>query len=592
MKNITLTFLILLITAIFHFVFISHSYGSSPYLVRQDIRDKSNDMIIAPAFDINRNNTINQKIATDLKSCTIYDFLTNSSLSPYGDITEVSYLSDSRFFNTTLWINDYINFANPLFPEGIDIFEIYNLENKTFPEFANQFIKSKIHEFDLNKVIYLNMNESITLGKESGLKFEVLTKTKDASLTEEKYLFVIVEHKNRFYAFVFSSLSHRYDTLLDDVRKVMKSFQFIDNVTRKTDSQNYSDYYTYDSLKIRFKFPPNSKIDDNGYWIRINFPTYDFQLISKSYQILMDVKSTFDNGIDYIKKVSYENSSKKWKETFYETKSLKESQDKIKFEDDGNLRIIEEKEFTKFPTTLLNKLVRQNFYVPISVDLSDINFPSGYDVYFVTTSLYKTNNNLCNVIDATSFTPIPPPKINITVIPDSLEIRSGEEKNLEVRIDPSTRLPYRINLESEDKGIIYHAFTSNILPGIHKDIFITNLKISVPKIEDFPKTEDYIFPKYYSLPINVIISIVPSHKDVLTNAIIQNKIFSNITSTVYLPIKVHSPLNTADYINSVSEKIASPLGTIMTTLGLIVGSIVGVSKWFLSQKKVKEKRDI
>ena len=152
MKDITLTFLILLITAIFHFVFISHSYGSSPYLVRQDIRDKSNDMIIAPAFDINRNNTINQKIATDLKSCTIYDFLTNSSLSPYGDITEVSYLSDSRFFNTTLWINDYINFANPLFPEGIDIFEIYNLENKTFPEFANQFIKSKIHEFDLNEV--------------------------------------------------------------------------------------------------------------------------------------------------------------------------------------------------------------------------------------------------------------------------------------------------------------------------------------------------------------------------------------------------------------------------------------------------------
>jgi len=29
----------------------------------------------------------------------------------------------------------------------------------------------------------------------------------------------------------------------------------------------------------------------------------------------------------------------------------------------------------------------------------------------------------------------------------------------------------------------------------------------------------------------------------------------------------------------------------MTTLGVIVGSIVGVSKWFFSQKKVDEKKD-
>jgi hypothetical protein len=162
-----------------------------------------------------------------------------------------------------------------------------------------------------------------------------------------------------------------------------------------------------------------------------------------------------------------------------------------------------------------------------------------------------------------------------------LEIRPDEVKNLEIRIDPSTRLPYRVNLESEDKGIIYPAFTSNILPDIHKDIFITNLKISVPK------TEDFIFPKYYSLPINVTISIEPSHRDVLTNVIIKNKLFSNITSTVYLPIKVNPPLDATDYINSLSEKIASLLGTIMTTLGVIVGGIVGFSKWFISQKKIK-----
>ena len=220
--------------------------------------------------------------------------------------------------------------------------------------------------------------------------------------------------------------------------------------------------------------------------------------------------------------------------------------------------------------------------------MSKINFPTSYDVYFVTTSLYYTKNNLCNVIDATSFTPLPPPKINITIQPNSLEIRPHEVKNLEIRVDPSTRLPYRINLEAEDKDIIFPEFTSSILPDIQKDMFITNLKISVPKTKDFPKTEDVIFPKYYSLPITATISIEPSHQDILTNVIIENKLFSNITTTIYLPIKVNSPLDATDYINSISEKIASPLGTIMTTLGVIVGSIVGVSKWFLSQKKVKD----
>jgi hypothetical protein len=194
-------------------------------------------------------------------------------------------------------------------------------------------------------------------------------------MTEEIYSWTIVEHNNKIYDFVFSSLSHRYNDLLDDVKKVMESFEFIDNSTQ-INLKNHSDFYTHDYLKIAFKFPPNSKIDNYDDWIRINFPTHDFQLISKSYQILMDVKSTFDNGIDYIKKVWFDNSSQTWKETFYETKSLKEeSQENVKFENNGNVRIIEEKEFTKFPTSLLNKLSRENFYVPLSVDLSYINFP-------------------------------------------------------------------------------------------------------------------------------------------------------------------------------------------------------------------------
>ena len=60
-----------------------------------------------------------------------------------------------------------------------------------------------------------------------------------------------------------------------------------------------------------------------------------------------------------------------------------------------------------------------------------------------------------------------------------------------------------------------------------------------------------------------------------------------MTSTVYLPVKVHPPLHIEDYINYVSERIFSPLGGIVTTLGVFVAAIVGGSKWLVSHKKKK-----
>jgi hypothetical protein len=585
-NRISIPLLICFILAILYFIFMYPSSASSPEFVRQDITDGSNDMILAPPlFNINKNLTTYERFATEKNSCEIIDLLTNSSLNPYGDISEVSYLSNGKFFNATLWINDYLNFSKPTFPEGIDILEL-NPKNLTLFEIANNHVRERINAFNLSEAEFIIKNENTTLGKEPGLKFVVKTTTNDASRTEEIYQWVIVEHNKRIYDFVFSSLSHRYGDLLDDVEKIKQSIVFIDNDIDKTNFKNNPAYHYQDDLKIAFKkYPTNSEIENLGNaWIRINFPIPDFKLISKSYQMLIDVVSTFDNGIDYIDKIEYDNSSKKWKDTFYEIKSLIDPQRNDKFENNGNLRIIDEKDFNAFPVNLLNKFSRQNFSVPFSVDLSHINFPNTYDVYFVTTSLYKTNNNLCNIIDATSFTPIPPPKINITVIPTSLEIRPGEEKSLEIKIEPSTRLPYLINLTSLPRDIINSSISPNLPSIIHnEELFITNLKINALKQEGL----DY--PRYYSLPIIATFSIVPSHKDLITNLIIKNELFSKMNSTIFLPIKVNPPLNAEDFLNSISQKIASPIGQILTTLGIIVGGIIGIGKWFISRKNEKSK---
>lgn len=588
MKNLNI--ILLIFSSIFLSICISSTYALSPNFVRQDIIDNEDANLIESELLGNKTSS------TNLEDCKIWDNLTGNRLAPYGDITEVSYLSDGKFLNSTLWIKDYINLANPLFPEGMDILQLPNNENLTLRDLAIKYVQSKIREFiqtfDISTNTDLNLEDnikSIKLGKDDGFEIVVNTTRNDPSKTEETYRWVIVEHNKKIYDFVFSSLSHRYKDLLDHVIEVMNSVDFVDNYNI-TSNYNSSRFHYNNNLTLGFVSPPSSKIDDFGNWIRINFPTYDFQLISKSYGMLIDVDSIYDTGIDYIKRIWYDRLTDTWKETLYETKIWNETKLSERLQMmDGIVRTIEDKNFTNFPTNILNKLERQDFYVPIPLNLQHLNYPNSYDIYFVTFSSYKVDNKTCNLIDTTSFIPIPPPKINITVIPDSLEIRPGEEKNFEIRIDPSTRLPYRINLEPGDKEIINAAFTSNKILDTHKDTFITNFKISVPEPIYFPKTEDSNFPKYDSLPINVTIFIAPSHKDKITNIFIKNKLFSNLTSTIYLPVKINPPLYPIDYLKSAAAEIASPLGTIMTTLGVIVGSIVGISKWFLSQKKVKDK---
>lgn len=230
-------------------------------------------------------------------------------------------------------------------------------------------------------------------------------------------------------------------------------------------------------------------------------------------------------------------------------------------------------------------MLRQDFYIPIFLNLQHLNYPNSYDIYFVTFSSYKIDNKICNMIDTTSFTPIPPPKMNITTNPSLLELRSGEPKSVEVKINPSTRLPYTVNVTSESNNLINSTFTSYNISDIQSGLFRTTLTINCKK-----NCNTGEFPIYTSLPITSTILIKPSHKDIITGHIINNKLFSNTSSTIYLPIKVNPPLGIKDLIIFISENIASPLGTIMTTLGVIVGSIVGISKWFLSQKKLKDKQ--
>jgi hypothetical protein len=515
------------------------------------------------------------------------DSSTGKKYMPHGDITEVTYLSDGKFLNSTLWINDYINLDNPLYPEGIDIARYPN-KKESLDRFMDNFIEDQISMMkskgDILTAEYnKSNNKNVPFGNETALKSEITITRNNPSKTEEKFLMIFVKHKSDIYQFSFSSLSHRYEDLLDEIENVTKSFHFV-NTDQSASLQNRDNLYKNNDLGISFEYSPNYTIIDKPWGITILFPSNNFQLISRSYGMLIDVDSIYDNGIDYIKRIWFDRLNNTWKETLYETKIWEgtELSERIEMVE-GIVRTIEDKKFTNFPTNILNKLARQVFYVTIPLNLQHLNYPSSYDIYFVTFSSYEVDNKTCTVLDTTSFTPIPPPKMNITLNPNLLELRPEENKSVEIKINPSTRLPYKVNVTSVSNNLIKSTFAPYNISDIQSGLFRTTLTINCKKNCDTGE-----FPKYISWPINATISIEPSHNDIISNRINKNNLSSTTSSIIYLPVKINPPLYPIDYLKSAAAEIASPLGTIMTTLGVIVGSIVGISKWFLSQKKVKE----
>ena len=586
-KN-SIIFTICSITLLLSMYLVSYSYSLSPVFVRQDIIDESNDMILSPTFSVNKSLTIDEGIAENLTSCGVFDKLSNNTLIPYGDIKEVSYLSNGELFNSTLWLNDFVNLTNPIYPEGLDINIALTSEdlknNSVLLKKSSDYIDYQLNRHDdllLDKSEHIR-NEPVILGGNPAYMSEITTIRNDSFNTEETYRFIVGGNGNYIYYLGFSSLSDRFDRLIDDFDSLIKSIQFL-NHTSDSNFENATNFYKNETLGISFKYPNNSTIiplpEANG--VRITFPGYDLDLLSKSYQILIDVKSTFDNGMDYINKIWYENKSKEWIDTLYETRSLRTNLGSEETASDENLNKISEKTFTGFPTDLLKKQTRQNFFVPFSINLDYLNNPPSYDVYFVSTSLYKTGDNMCNIIDTTSFAPIPPPDVNITAIPQSLEMRPNEENDVEIKVDPGTRLPYLIDLSTTSREIINPIYTSFNSSNVNKGIFITNLKVNVSDPGNINS------PRYYSLPITATVFIEPSHRDEITNHVIENKLFSNVSSTTYLMIKVNPPLNLDDHLKYLSESIFSPLGGILTTLGLLIGGIVGVGRWMVKNKANK-----
>ena len=236
---------------------------------------------------------------------------------------------------------------------------------------------------------------------------------------------------------------------------------------------------------------------DNNYlnttlWLSGTFQELPLPIIFRAptYSMTIGLVNPFDTQIrtDYILSIQWNASSFSWIRTLEELLS------------NGTTRIIEQDpNYKNFVDNSGNKS-----QINLSLDLHKISSPNEFAIAFSSFDIMKKKNNLCglrDVIERSIY--IPPPKFTINLIPSIVELKKGEEKKIDLKINSSSldkplillnsTNPYGINVDIEPpKTFIEPGGTSTVFVNVKipKGITAQSYPIQINSNMLFPKTID------------------------------------------------------------------------------------------------------
>ena len=142
-----------------------------------------------------------------------------------------------------------------------------------------------------------------------------------------------------------------------------------------------------------------------------------------AYGMLIDADSNYATGwqgYDYIVKISWDHNNNKWIYSIQEWSSV------------SITRVLYQKNnFTDF----FDK--SENRYIHMYLDLDKVSSPKNYIVVFFTDYDFQEGNEYYEISDYSNFVHIPPPYFTISTSPNSVTLRPGEEKTVEVEVNSS-----------------------------------------------------------------------------------------------------------------------------------------------------------
>lgn len=298
-------------------------------------------------------------------------------------------------------------------------------------------------------------------------------------------------------------------------------------------------------------YSSNGKFLNATLWL---YPSFNLKPSDSGQHYLMYIDVDADNrtgytGADYAVGIRWQNET--WWDEFMEWTSH------------GKVRAIrEEGNHTGFSDTEGNS-------IRLTIDLEPINFPNQYNIAFSAEDFIK------KVYDTTTWVPIPPTDITVSTRPNSMVLRQGEEKTLELHINSSTNLQPEIQFQeqlTQNTGDIELSIEPNrtVIPAYDSSV---ELRV---KISDNAKS------RLYKLPIVANITFPLERLDTESLSFDKTTYLSlSVLPALTIPEHINTALNT--YGSSVKESIA-----IITA----IGGIGGLSTWFANKARKKRKNRI
>jgi hypothetical protein len=540
-------------------------FADSPSFIRQEVSDSINDwnLWMDPSNYVysNQNYPVYLDIAKNIAQC----HQDNLFFSP--DIESVSYQSDGKILNATIWLTD--NFKEPI-PNS---FNPYNDEELLLTVYNNQ----TLNEYDENIVLnMLLVSEQISASDilsnytlAGNTAHGIFLNYNDDNNNDLKKFQIWTEFNKTIYEISYTTLSYEFESDYDKFLKKILDSLYIGK--KENIKNNYKDSHLeiYENSELRISYPNNWHIleTNSSNEMQIMFkPSLNNESINPSWQSIdfamsIDVKSVHDKGVDYrltISKTPYYLWTEDWIMQFKETSA----ENKVKLLKEEKIKNLYNKNFS--------------YYIPISLDLSKINFPIQYNVVVSMTNKIVLNGKICSLVDNTNWIMIPPPIYELSANPNSINLRPGESEDILLTINGTNN-----NIDSKVSLSIENEFENISI------IFSPQYNISIPKTSIGTSTMsislDDAIPKKllrnsYTIPILANVSFPTTITNNRGSEFLNSQseyIIERLDYTMTILEKIPLELKIKSFIEEWLNPISGTMISIITIIGGILGWKIG-----------------
>lgn len=310
----------------------------------------------------------------------------------------------------------------------------------------------------------------------------------------------------------------------------------------------------------------NGKTLNATLWLFFPFKDKPSQYDAVKYGMLIDAdfnKKSGYNGIDYQFEISWNNQTKTW------TKILEG------WSPNGSQKTLDvQYNYTGF-------FEKQKDFVVLPMDLSSLNYPDKYKVSFY--AEIEDKNKDITTTDFTRWVAVPPPDLVISTSPNSLVLRPGEEKTIELKVNSTKGYEPTVVLSTANQsGNVKANITFDKLRIPSYGVATTPMTINVANNALIRPYTLFIFANSTFPPeqlikvnsANINDSILPSSEEISENIVTQSSMM----------ITIQEPLTDIDKISEFWNKLGSPIT-------FIYGILAGISPWVFTMVKNRLKKD-